>query len=191
MVSGEQHRPMADTRDIAHVKQRRRAHLAAMMDEAGGKVQLGDKLGMNPDYLWQMAKGEGNSARPITDKTAKKIEDKLNKPVGWLGSEDTGVSSHPETLDLAKLAASAKFLEDLFLAKERVFVASDQTAMIASVYDELLRTSAPNLVEMSLRYGTAIDAGVNGERQRKATSAGSNDRKGTGKGPSASKAQVG
>jgi hypothetical protein len=65
------------------IKEARRRKLASLLETAS-KFELGKTLDMNPDYLWQMAKGSGKSARGISDKTARAIEVKLGKPTHWM-----------------------------------------------------------------------------------------------------------
>lgn len=88
---------------LAEFKQRRRDRLAEALDgEFGGnKVAFGERVGINPDHIWQMAKGRGKSARPVSDENATQIEERLGKPAGWL---DSSTPSQYGGLDIAKLA---------------------------------------------------------------------------------------
>lgn len=69
------------------IKARRRDRLARLLDEHG-KVQLSKLVDISADYLWQMGKGTGKSARGVNDANARKIEEALGKPAGWM---DRGV----------------------------------------------------------------------------------------------------
>ena len=97
---------------------------------------------------------------------------------------DSRLPHEPETpsqvlgLDLAKLATAQKFLEDVFAGNGLKFVASEQTTLLAAVYDELMTKSESNLVEMAARFGKRIRG--NDGRQREAGSAIADDRGGDG-----------
>lgn len=84
-------------------------------------------------------------------------------------------------LDLAKLATAQKFLEDLFRGEGVRFVASEQTMLLAAVYQELMTDSEPNIVEMAGRFGKKV-RGQQGERQGATGSTLADDREGTGEG---------
>lgn len=95
---------------------------------------------------------------------------------GKNGHQDS--ESHPEKLDTDKLAKAQKFLEDLFDAEQLEFVPSQQTLLLAAVYNELLLTSEPNMIEMVTRYGRQVRG--EHERQGAVRSAGKDDRGRTG-----------
>lgn len=83
------------------IKARRRENLARLLDEYG-KVQLSRLVDISADYLWQMGKGTGKSARGVNDTNARKIEEKLGKPIGWLDRSDDGrANASPRTADVA------------------------------------------------------------------------------------------
>lgn len=98
-------------------------------------------------------------------------------------------ASHSGGLDLAKLAAATEFLEDLFAAEGKQFIASQQTMLVARVYSELLDTSTPNLVEMAARFGRTVRG--EDERQGQTGSTGKDHRGGTGEGAGKAKAAAG
>lgn len=56
------------------------------MDEHG-KVGLSRLVNINADYLWQMGKAAGKSARGCNDENAALIESALGKPRGWLDQD--------------------------------------------------------------------------------------------------------
>ncbi len=70
----------------------RQKNLRALIAQWGGGEALAKKLGYaNPSYLSQMSTGY----RPISEKTARKLEAKLALPVGWLDREHATESPKP------------------------------------------------------------------------------------------------
>jgi hypothetical protein len=123
---------------------------------------------------------------------ARELEGALGLKTGtldnWTG--ETPTPSQSERLDHATLAASIKFLDDLFRAKGRQFIASDQSLLIAQVYSELLTAPESNLIELGLRYGKRLDGEAN-ERQGKVGSTGTDDLGSNRQGPRKAKAAAG
>lgn len=76
------------------IKARRRDNLARLLDEHG-KMQLSKLVDISADYLWQMGKGTGKSARGVSDDNARKIENALGKPPGWLDGSSQNAASPP------------------------------------------------------------------------------------------------
>lgn len=73
--------------NIQDIKDRRRRRLASLLDEFG-KVRLAAKVDISADYLWQMGKGKGKSRRGVSDNTARKLENALGQPLGWMDTGD-------------------------------------------------------------------------------------------------------
>lgn len=68
----------------------RKANLRALVEKWGGASSLAKKLTHSgPSYLSQMLTG----VRPITEKTARQIETRLELPRGWL-DQDHSASDH-------------------------------------------------------------------------------------------------
>lgn len=166
---------MKKTAQLADIKETRRRRLGELLDRHG-KIRLAELTGISADYLYQMSRATGSSARNVSDKTASKIESALRLETGWLNGDLASGQSQPEILDTGKLHTAMTFLENLFLAKNLDFVASDNSTMIAAIYQELLTSPEANLVELSVRYGSQIDGGSN-ERQGKAAGTGSDDQR--------------
>jgi hypothetical protein len=164
---------MKKTAQLADIKETRRRRLGELLDKHG-KLRLAELTGISGDYLYQMSRATGPSARNVSDKTAERIETALRLDAGWLNGESAQGQSQPQILDTGKLHAAMTFLENLFLAKNLDFVASENATMIAAIYQELLTSPKANLVELSVRYGSQID-GSNDERQGTAASTGSDD----------------
>lgn len=69
------------TPTLTEIKENRRAFVAFLLDRHG-KVRLGELVDINPDYLFQMGKAKGKSARSVSDATAEKIEKALGLKAG-------------------------------------------------------------------------------------------------------------
>jgi hypothetical protein len=103
---------------------------------------------------------------------------------------DRAPESQAMGLDLATLRSATEFLEAMFSARDKVFIASQHTQMLAAVYDDMSRTSTPNIVALSVKYGKQLDGGAD-ERERQAGSVGEDDRSGDRKGTRSAKAATG
>lgn len=77
------HSRMTNPPAISDLKAARRRRLASLMDEVG-QAELARLAEMSPAYLFQMAKGEGKTARGVSDANARKLEAAGGKPAGWL-----------------------------------------------------------------------------------------------------------
>jgi hypothetical protein len=123
---------------------------------------------------------------------AREIEGELGLRTGtldnWTG--EAPAASQSVGLDATKLAASIKFLDDLFRAKGRAFIPADHALLIAQVYSELLTAPEANLIELGLRYGKRLDGDAN-ERQGKVGSTGTDDLGSNRQGPRKAKAAAG
>jgi hypothetical protein len=135
------------------------------------------------------------------EKKAEKLEEQTGMPKGYLVyptdsakltdsrlPPEPPVPSHVLGLDLAKLAAAQKFLEDLFRGEGVRFIPSEQTNLLAAVYQELITESEPNLVEMAGRFGKAIRG--QGERQGAIGGTSADGRAGTGEGKGTPRAKA-
>lgn len=90
-------RRMTHPMTIQERKQRRRDRLAELLDSRG-QAEIGRAAGIDPTYLWQIAKGSGKSARSLSDKNAEKIEDAVGLPRGWFDQIDSSSSTAPVSL---------------------------------------------------------------------------------------------
>ena len=68
--------------------------------------------------------------------------------------------------DAERMRAAAKFLEDLFAHRGKVFVASEQIPLLLAVYTDLASTEEPNLVALTFKYGERLKGDAD-ERQGK------------------------
>lgn len=147
----------------------------------------------------------GDTVRP--DKVRAETVTKLCKALGverdWLLNgkgprhllNDSRLPPEPETpsqvlgLDLSKLATAQKFLEDLFRGEGIRFIPSEQTMLLAAVYQELMTESEPNLVEMAGRFGKKVRG--KDERQGKTGGSIADDRDRAGEGSGKARAKGG
>jgi hypothetical protein len=76
----------------------RQRNLRKLIAQWGGGEALAKKLGYaNGSYLSHMATGH----RPITEKTARAIEQKLQLPLGWMDSDHNNGRKHLATVAVA------------------------------------------------------------------------------------------
>lgn len=72
----------------------RKTNLERLIQEAGSVAELGRRTEVNETYLGQVRRGVGgkgrNRARALGDAAARKLEEGMHKPYGWMDV------SHPE-----------------------------------------------------------------------------------------------
>lgn len=135
----------------------RRANLRHLFQSYGGPTALAEKLGYsNGSFLVQIA--GPNPIRPLTEKTARKIEEKLKLETGWFDLEHTGIISYAKpsqtltVLDSNRLvdciAAVTHAAEDLnlHLTPEKI------GSLVALIYDHTgldLNKHAMRLVKLT------------------------------------------
>lgn len=85
-------------------------NLRVIVAQWNGATNLSKKLGHSgPSYISQLLGGN----RPLTEKTARAIEAKLDLPLGWLDREHDGATPHfDRDLFAAVLAAVLETLDD-------------------------------------------------------------------------------
>ncbi|SEJ55148.1 hypothetical protein [Frateuria terrea] len=124
---------------LQSIKEFRRARLAALLDKHG-KTELSRLVDISADYLWQMGKGRGGSARGVSDANAAKIEAALGKPAGWMDGEESAPlsQSQPLLLDPVMLAETHRTLRELEEERGRTFFLEDESdaARFVQLYQE-------------------------------------------------------
>lgn len=154
---------MANTRKLEAIRSLRRQRIADLLD-VHGKVGLSKLTDISADYLWQMGKGVGKSARGVSDANAAKIEIKLGKPAGWMDSEGSetaaGRHSQPLRLDPEMLAETHRALRRAEEAEGRPFSLENESnaARFVLVY-EMRAAMPPKLTEDELvEFGRKLAA---------------------------------
>lgn len=84
-------------------KQNRRARLAQLLDRHGA-AEVGRLSDLDPSYLWQIAKGEGKSARNLSDANARKIETGVGLEEGWFDIDPANPDDEPEGFNKAPIS---------------------------------------------------------------------------------------
>lgn len=112
----------------------RKKALALLAEQWGGPTNLAKKLNVTPSYVSQMLSGE----RPITEKTALKIEEKLGLGFGWMSASHAAEGPRPVDDELV----SRVILTVGTLAEEAgIHLAPSKFAeVVALVYEEATRT---------------------------------------------------
>jgi hypothetical protein len=122
------HTPVADIHDV------RKKNLKALVAQWDGPTNLAKQLGYTgPSYVSQMVSGN----RPITEKTARQIEAKLDLATGWLDAAHPGVpAARAAVLDTADLARIISLLTTA-LEEARVKMQPAKFAeLVAMVYED-------------------------------------------------------
>jgi hypothetical protein len=100
---------------LQSIKEFRRQRIAALLDKYG-KTKLSQLVDIPANYLWQMGRGVGKSARGVSDEKAAKIEAKLEKETGWMDPDQTAAHSDSQTvrLDATMVRQVAMALENRY-----------------------------------------------------------------------------
>lgn len=69
---------------IEHIFENRKKRLQQLLEPRGTAPIISSATGLATAYIWQLAKGEGEKARRISDEHARAIERGAGKPEGWL-----------------------------------------------------------------------------------------------------------
>lgn len=122
---------MAAHKVVNVVDNLRKANLALLIKQWGGATNLGKKLKHSgPSYLSQLI----GAGRPITEKTARRIEDQLDLPTGWMDADHT---AEKNTVVNPLLIASVVMAVGAALEDAEMQVAPRKFAdLVALVYEE-------------------------------------------------------
>jgi len=90
---------------LAALKQARREKLGALLQQ-WGTSELSRRTGINPNYLFQMGRATGSSARPVSDKIVERVEAALSMPGYFSDSGTLSASSLPPRPASPKLSSS-------------------------------------------------------------------------------------
>lgn len=156
---------MPSPRKLQSLKDARRQRLAALLDEHG-KTRLGELVGISGDYLWQMGKGKGTSARGISDATAAKIERGTGNPPGWLDGESVNGVTYQTVgaLDLEMVRDVAQALQDIFADDGRVYRIDRFPELFVEFYEARVRMEEINPTADAMLVGKWIER-YEGEHQ--------------------------
>jgi DNA-binding transcriptional regulator YdaS (Cro superfamily) len=119
---------------VADIHEIRKKNFKALVAQWEGPTNLAKKLGYTgPSYVSQMVSGN----RPITEKTARQIEAKLDLAIGWLDTAHTGPqAARPAILDTTDLARIISLLTTA-LEEARVKMQPAKFAeLVAMVYED-------------------------------------------------------
>jgi hypothetical protein len=154
---------MADMHSLESLKTFRRNRIAALLD-AHGKVGLSSLVDISADYLWQMGKGKGKSARGVSDANAAKIESALGKPPGWMDADaparEKDRKSQPLRLNPVMLSEVHRVLRELSTDAGKSFDIERESDAVRFLQVLNLRTQMPAKPskEEWTRYGARVAA---------------------------------
>ena len=110
----------------------RRAALALLAKQWGGPTSLSKKLGVTPSYISQMLSGE----RPITEKSARKFEEKLGLRLGYMSEPHEGDVAIDQSLVLKVIHRVGIALDECKMTLPPTKFAD----VVTLVYEEAART---------------------------------------------------
>jgi hypothetical protein len=143
-------------------KTSRTAHIRLLVEESGGPAEFARRYG---GQNWAQAQVSQwispTNPKGIGHKLAREIEQRLGLSPGSM-DRPPAVESQSLGLDIDRMRTAAKFLEDLFAARGKVFIASDQISLLQEVYVELVSVTSPNLVALTTKYGKRLEGAENG-----------------------------
>lgn len=115
------------------LQDRRRASLRLLIKQWGGPTTLAKKLQhKGPSYLSQLVSGN----RPITEKTARGVEDKLGLPGGWMDQDPTERTGQQPRLDTALLSRVLPLVDETLREVRAVPTTDQRSEIIALVYED-------------------------------------------------------
>lgn len=117
-------------------------NLRALMEQWGGPTSLATKLGhANGSYLSQMA--GPNPSRAVSEKVARKAEEILSLPLGWLDTQHTGLPKEVDTnllIDTIDITKTITEKMGLKLSRDKF------TQIVNLVYERAVETGSPDQV---------------------------------------------
>lgn len=147
----------------------RRKNLAELVDEEGGQAPFATKIGKdkNQVYQWLIEDESNPQSRKMSHSTARKIEALCDKPDGWLDVlHEVGVReaaqeyrSQPERPTLDIIYRAMDFLEEMFEARGKQYDRRAYPLLTAAVVEDLMLPVPPSVVQLSFKYGNAVDEG--------------------------------
>lgn len=127
-------------RKIKDVATLRVANLRLLVEQWGGPTTLAKKLQLSgPSYLSQLVSDPPN--RPITEKTARSFEEKLDLPLGWMDQENAheGRTISDTLISKVVMAVGAALEEAGTALSSRKFA-----DLVSLVYDQAKRDGGPD-----------------------------------------------
>lgn len=117
----------------------RRKNLKILAAQWGSMANLAKQLGISPGYASQL----GSGYRPFTEKTARKCEERLGIPAGWL-DEERRAPATPALVDHGLMARSQVLIETL-LEEAGVKVSQAKfSELVVMAYEEALLKGRPD-----------------------------------------------
>lgn len=151
---------------------------------AGGPAEFARRYGGTTWTQAQISQWiSATNPKGIGHRLARDIEIRTGMAPGSL-DRPFAEASQTVGLDVETMRTAARFLEDLFAARGKTFVASERIALLQAVYVELVSTGTPNLVALTTKYGKQLEGEGDGGQieARGARAAGrSGNRRSTGK----------
>jgi hypothetical protein len=112
----------------------RRTNLRALVEQWGGPLPLSKKLGYkNASFISQMS--GPHPTREVTEKSARRIEQKLGLPAGWMDTP-SGAPLAPALIDISLLARIVRIVAQT-AEDEKIVLSPDKLGdVVALVYSD-------------------------------------------------------
>lgn len=141
----------------------RTLNIRAWVTEAGGPAEWSRRyspLKEDSTAQWPQPQvsqwiSEG-SPKGIGNALARSIEAAMGKAHG---SMDRPPQSHQLKPDLTTIHLALDFLEEMFEARGKAWDRKRYPLLLAAVVEDLMRPAPPSVVQLSVKYGGAIDDG--------------------------------
>jgi transcriptional regulator with XRE-family HTH domain len=135
------------------------------------RKDLAKAAGLSYTTLSDLELGESHASKAL-----HRIAAELGVSAEWLetgkgSAEPVAPPSQHTGQDADTMRTAARFLEDLFAARGKVFIASERIPLLLEVYAALSAPDAPNLVALTIKYGKRLDGDAD-EREKQAGSVG-------------------
>jgi len=125
------------------LQQTRRTNLRLLVEQWGGASGLAKKLGYaGPSYISQLL-GEN---RPVTEKTARSVEQQLDLPAGWLDNEPEQKAVEPARVDVDLVTRSVLAVGKALEREGSTVPPSKFADLVAVTYEAAVKIGAVDQV---------------------------------------------
>jgi len=130
------------------IQQTRRAQLREVIEKQGGAASVAKRLGWTVSYIGQLTKG----VRPITEKTARRVEEKLLLKRHALDGETVNGAAF-EGVDHALLGKAIVAVAEGIETTHAQLTPQQQADLISAVYEHAVTSKEinPRFVEQLIR----------------------------------------
>lgn len=141
-INGRSRESSVMSEGVKAVAEIRKENLGRLVPRWGGPISLARRLQWSGSYLWQLL----NARRPITEKTARYIEEQLDLPARWMdvpAGESPAEGSAAQDIDLELLTTAMLAVMSALAQYEGAALAPRRLSeVVALVYEQAQRTGS-------------------------------------------------